>query len=134
MTLVIPVTKSGITYALFVAAGMKVDPLRFVTDQRDEFQVGFMERQAGYAVKPHMHLDRNLTIKGTAEFLYVQEGKMAVTVYDEAWNELHRQEVATGDCMVFLAGGHSMTMLEKTRLIEVKQGPYPGEAQAKVYK
>lgn len=134
MNSVYRVAKNGTIYAIFVGADMKVDPLTFVTDQKDEFQVGVMERDAGYEVKPHMHPDRNVTIKGTAEFLYVQEGKMNVTVYDEAWNVLHEQEVTTGDCMVFLAGGHSMNMTEKTRLIEVKQGPYPGEKEAKVYK
>ena len=31
-----------------------------------------------------------------------------------------------GDVILLAAGGHGMTMLEPTEIIEVKQGPYTG--------
>ena len=59
---------------------------------------------------------------------------MRVTVYDEVWEVLKEEVLSAGDFLVFLEGGHSLTMLEKTRLIEVKQGPYLGDAEAKIYR
>jgi hypothetical protein len=55
-------------------------------------------------------------------------------VFDEEWKELATEELSTGDFLIFFKGGHSVEMLEKSRLIEVKQGPYPGDNAAKSFK
>jgi len=126
-------TKGPDTYAIFVHGRVPVNGANFVTDSTDEFQVGLLERAAGYAVKPHMHPPRDHEIHRMTEFLFVQEGKIRVAVFDEEWKELGMAELSAGDFLVFLRGGHSVQMLEPTRLIEVKQGPYPGDAAAKAF-
>jgi mannose-6-phosphate isomerase-like protein (cupin superfamily) len=70
----------------------------------------------------------------SAEFLYFERGKAKVIVFDEAWNAVAEEVVNGGDFLLFLDGGHSVDMLEPTRFIEVKQGPYPGDKQAKVFR
>ena len=139
---VIPVAKDGKTYALFICGRPELPAegpersrgVKFFTKPTDEFQLGVIERPKGYEVKPHAHPERHATINGTAEFLYVEKGKIQITIFDEQWKEIGQQTVSSGDFLLFLAGGHALTMLEDTRLIEVKQGPYPGDAQAKVYR
>jgi mannose-6-phosphate isomerase-like protein (cupin superfamily) len=128
------VTSSGKTYALFVTDKPKVDAAKFFTQHSDEFQVGVFERPTGYEVKPHMHPAAKQTVRHTTEFLYFEEGGAQVTIFDEDWNELHRQSVKAGDFLVFFRGGHSLVMEQETRLVEVKQGPYPGDSSAKVFK
>ena len=134
MSAVTPIAKNGVTYALFVSGRVSIDGITFLTQQTDEFQIGVMERPKGYKVKPHQHPPRDVVVHHTTEFLYVEEGKAEITVFDEQWNELHTHVVSTGDCLVFFRGGHALTMLERTRLLEVKQGPYPGDGGAKVFR
>lgn len=143
MSSVIPVAKNGVSYALFVcgrqAAGDSENSpagsgAKFFTQPSDEFQVGIIERPAGYEVKAHQHPGRNDTIYHTTEFLYVEKGKAKVTVFDEEWAALHEQVISAGDFMISFRGGHQFKILEPVRFIEVKQGPYPGDGKAKVFR
>lgn len=133
MSSVTPVTHNGATYALFVCGRPAVDQAKFFTKNSDEFQVGIFEREKGYEVKAHQHPPRNDVITRTAEFLYVEKGRASVTVFDEDWNTLHEQEISAGDFLLFFRGGHALTMLEPTRLVEVKQGPYEGDRGGKIF-
>jgi mannose-6-phosphate isomerase-like protein (cupin superfamily) len=127
------ITKGDITYALLMKSVSQPDGVRFLTEQQDNFQVGFMNRPAGYEVKPHTHppYDRSLTT--TSEFLLIQEGRVKIQVFDDAWEILCEEELVTGDSLIFFRGGHALTMLEPTKMIEVKQGPYPGDTGAKTF-
>lgn len=130
----ITIRHNGQIYVLFICGHPPVKDAQFFTKPDDEFQVGIFERKKGYEVKAHQHQERNDTIHHTSEFLYVEEGSAKVTVFDEEWKELHSQVVKAGDFLVFFRGGHHLMMLEKTRLIEVKQGPYKGDSSAKVFR
>ena len=134
MSSVTPVTKDSLTYALFVCGRPPVDGAKFLTENADEFQVGIMERPKGYDVKPHQHPARSNVISRTTEFLYIEEGKVEATVFDEDWKEIGRQILSAGDFLVFFRGGHTLTMIEPTRLVEVKQGPFLGDAKGKTFR
>jgi len=121
------VTKDGRTYALFFSRSLSTDGIRFLTEHEDMFQVGLMERPKGYKVKPHQHAERSTELRTVSEFIYVEKGKVCVTVFDEAWEEISQQELSGGDSLLFLRGGHSLTVLESARMIEVKQGPFAGD-------
>jgi hypothetical protein len=108
--------------------------VQFLTDAADALQVGLFERPQGYCVAPHTHPPKERTVTGTPEFLYVEEGEIAVVVFDEAWRELGTDTLSAGDFLLFLRGGHSVTMRAPTRLLEVKQGPFPGDGEAKTYR
>ena len=134
MSSVLPVAKNGISYALFICGRPVVEGAKFFTQNADEFQVGVFEREKGYEVKAHQHPPRQETITRTTEFLYVEKGKAEVTVFDEDWNVLQKQTVGAGDFLVFFRGGHHLVMLEPTRLVEVKQGPYSDTAAMKIFR
>ncbi len=53
-------------------------------------------------------------------------------VFDDEQQLVTTRELKTGDVMVMVGGGHGFRMLEKTVLLEVKQGPYHGTDE-KVY-
>ncbi len=125
--------KDGIRYASFFHA-LTVDGPRFVSRQTDEFQFGVIERPAGYEVSPHTHPRIPHTVEHVSEFIFVEKGEMEVTVYDESWVELGTEMLRTGDFLLFYRGGHSLKMLKPTRMIEVKQGPYPGDEKAKTFR
>jgi len=131
---VVTVAKDGQTYALFFRRGMEVDGARFLTPDEATLQVGYFNRSAGYEVKPHCHTESDVHIRTYAEFLYIESGKAQVTIYDDEWNVLAEQVVEGGDFLLFLRGGHGVEVLEPTRFIEVKQGPYPGDGDAKIFR
>ncbi len=134
MSELLKVQKDGTVYALFVCGTLDVDAVKFLTEPTDEIQVGVMKRPRGYEVKPHAHPPLDRRIHSTGEFLYIQEGKVRVRVFDEDWQVLRVQELAAGDFLLFLAGGHSVEVIEDCRMIEVKQGPYLGDDKSKVFR
>lgn len=127
------IAKDGTTYALFFRKDISSGGAKFFTQDEDAFQVGVLERPAGYEVQPHLHPERPIEVRTVSEFLYIEKGSARVTVLDEQWEELGSQELSAGDFLLFLRGGHTITMLEDTRMIEVKQGPFLGDDGAKVF-
>jgi hypothetical protein len=48
--------------------------------------------------------------------------------YDDERNYLESRILHQGDVLLLASGGHGFEMLEPCEIIEVKQGPYAGEA------
>lgn len=44
---------------------------------------------------------------------------------------MERVILEAGDTILLVSGGHGFTVLEEVEMIEVKQGPYSGEADKK---
>jgi len=72
----------------------------------------------------HKRLERRLV--GTSEVLIVRKGRCLMDVYNDDRALVATRELATGDIMLMVGGGHGFRMLEDTVLLEVKQGPYIG--------
>ncbi|OGJ59873.1 hypothetical protein A2881_01930 [Candidatus Peribacteria bacterium RIFCSPHIGHO2_01_FULL_55_13] len=126
------ITAHGRTLAI-IGKKPKVDGIKFVTEPQDPFQVGIMERPKGYEVKPHRHPDRPITVESVSEFFYVEKGKVRLTVFDDQWNPVGKEEIGAGEFALILGGGHGVEFLEDTRMHEVKQGPYPGDSGSKEF-
>jgi len=121
--------------ALVFRSGMEVpDGVRFFTPPDNPFQVGMHHRTKGTKLSPHIHrIDHPLTIDVIQELLVVISGKIQVTVF--ATDETHVSTVvlSTGDSILLMGGGHSVEFIETTQLFELKQGPYAGSKNAKIY-
>lgn len=128
------IEKNGRLYALVVPRNLPVDGVQFLTPQESPFQVGVMERPAGYSVHPHRHPPASLPISSVSEFLYIERGRVRAVIYDDGWTVIGEELLSAGDGLLLLAGGHSFDILESCRMIEVKQGPYLGDEQAKVFR
>ncbi|TSC96666.1 MAG: hypothetical protein Greene101449_1412 [Candidatus Peregrinibacteria bacterium Greene1014_49] len=124
------ITAHGRTLAL-IGKHVQVDGIKFIT--KDPLQVGIMERPKGYEVKPHRHPDRSITVQSVSEFFYVESGKVRLTIFDDSWNPVAKEEISTGEFALILSGGHGVEFLEDTRMHEVKQGPYPGDSGSKEF-
>jgi mannose-6-phosphate isomerase-like protein (cupin superfamily) len=53
---------------------------------------------------------------------------LRVDFFDQQQNYLESRILETGDVILLAAGGHGFEALEEIEIIEVKQGPYAGEA------
>lgn len=127
------VNKDDIPYAIFCKK-TRADSVRFFTAPDDDFQVGLMERPAGYQVKAHAHPRSSKVIKSVGEFLYLESGTIRVEVFDEEWVQLANELLQAGDFVVLFRGGHSVTVVSAARFIEVKQGPLPEHEVAKLFR
>jgi quercetin dioxygenase-like cupin family protein len=98
----------------------------FYTSPDSNLQVGKIVYPRGGEIPRHTHRQVTRTVCETSEVLVVQKGRMIIDVYDDSYALVESREMARGDVVILLAGGHGFRLLEDTVLLEVKQGPYSG--------
>jgi hypothetical protein len=98
--------------------------IEFFTDAENELQLGMFVRGAGYKVEPHSHACKPFLLRSMQEFIMLRTGKIAVTFYTDGGEKYRKIILKPGDGVLILQGGHSLAFLEKSSLLEVKQGPY----------
>ena len=114
--------------ALILRASFRVDGIRFFTPDDFSQQLGYMNRPKGYVIPPHVHNAVERSVHYTKEVLFIRSGRVRVDFYDDEQNYLESRILAAGDVILLAYGGHGFEMLEAAEMIEVKQGPYAGEA------
>ena len=96
----------------------------------DDFsqQLAYMNRPAGHVIPPHVHNPVPREVQFTKEVLFIKSGKVRIDFYDNDRTYLDSRILGQGDVLLLAFGGHGFQMLEASEIIEVKQGPYAGEA------
>lgn len=120
--------------ALVVTKNLQTDSISFVTPPTYPIQIGLLQHKGGKTVPLHFHNDFKYEVSTTHEILYVERGEMTVTITDNQWKEIFKDTLTSGDLVLLMDGGHTVTFSEDARVWEFKQGPYPGDALAKVFK
>jgi hypothetical protein len=100
------------------------DGIEFLTPDNYSQQLGFMDRPVGYSIPPHVHNPVVREVVWTQEVLFIKSGKVRVDFYDRNKKYLKSMILEMGDIILLAGGGHGFEMLEKSEMIEVKQGPY----------
>lgn len=118
----------GVELALILRASFRRDGIEFLTPDTHTQQLGYMNRPAGYVIPPHVHNPVPREVRYTKEVLFIRSGRLRVDFYDEERNYLESTVLAAGDVVLLAFGGHGFEMLEPTEIVEVKQGPYVGDA------
>jgi mannose-6-phosphate isomerase-like protein (cupin superfamily) len=114
--------------ALIIRHSYHKDGIEFFTPNSYSQQIGYMNRPAGYIIPPHVHNPVVREVQYTKEVLFIKSGRLRVDFYTDAQEYLESIILQTGDVILLAYGGHGFEMLEPTEIIEVKQGPYAGEA------
>jgi mannose-6-phosphate isomerase-like protein (cupin superfamily) len=114
--------------ALILRAGFRADGIRFFTPNDFSQQLGYMNRPQGYVIPPHVHNAVERSVHYTKEVLFIRSGRVRVDFYDDGQNYLESRILGAGDVILLAFGGHGFEMLEPTEMVEVKQGPYAGDA------
>ena len=116
----------GKTLALIVRARFNNEGVNFITDENSPLQVGVLKHPQGFKIKPHIHRASKKIINSIQEVLHVEYGRMGVNFYDDNGEQIGGAVINMGDTILLIAGGHGFDMLEDSKMIEVKQGPYEG--------
>ena len=119
---------NGKLLALILRASFHADGIRFFTPSDFSQQLGYMNRPQGYVIPPHVHNAVTRSVHYTKEVLFIKSGKVRVDFYDDDQNYLESRILGAGDVILLAFGGHGFEMLEACEMIEVKQGPYAGDA------
>ena len=116
----------GRPLAIILRAAYEPESIEFLTSQDESLQLGVMRRPKGHVITPHLHKPVERTVQYTYEALYIVRGRVEVTFFNERREVVTRRELAQGDCVMLMTGGHGFRVLEDCKMIEVKQGPYAG--------
>ena len=104
----------------------------FFGEPGDYLQVGYMDLEKSEKIQPHKHKNRETLITSTLEVLYIISGKMKANFYNDNNKRIISKIIYSGDLIVLLSGAHGFEFIEKTKMIEIKQGPYRGKEKDKV--
>jgi hypothetical protein len=63
----------------------------------------------------------------------VKKGSCILDVYTREGHLVCSIQLGEGDLMLMVGGGHGFRMLEDTVLLEVKQGPYTGIDEKRLF-
>jgi len=114
--------------ALIIRAGYDEPGIQFFTPANFSQQVAFMKHPAGHKIAAHVHNLQLRQVLYTQEVLFLKRGKVKVNLYASDREFIGSRIISAGDLILLCGGGHSFEILEESSMIEVKQGPYAGDA------
>ncbi len=114
--------------AIIISSNFYKKGIEFFTPGDFSQQLGYMNRPTGYVIEPHIHnhIERKVTL--TQEVLFIKSGKVRVDFYNDEKTFIESKILQQGDVILLASGGHGFEILEDCEMIEVKQGPYSGDA------
>lgn len=122
------ISQSGRVLATLLRTTYHDQGIKFFTPDEYSQQLAYMNRVQGYVIQPHVHNAVPRQVEFTKEVLFIKSGKVRVDFYDDEQNYLESRILNPGDVILLAFGGHGFEMLEASEIIEVKQGPYAGDA------
>lgn len=108
--------------------------IKFVTPDDFSQQLAFMRHPAGKIIEPHVHNPVQRQVHFTKEVLFIRKGKLRVDFYTDEQEYVESYILVSGDVILLSEGGHGFEVLEEIEMVEVKQGPYAGEADKTRFK
>lgn len=124
---IVEVKQDDQVLAIILRASYRENGIHFLTSHDLSQQLAFMRHPPGKKIAPHVHNPVERQVRFTQETLFIRKGRLRVDFYDESRQYLESYELASGDVILLIKGGHGFEILEDTDLVEVKQGPYAGE-------
>ena len=121
------INDKGAILAVVVRGNDWPESLHFHTNDEDFLQVGTWNYPKGKKSSTHSHKIAERITNRTNEAIYVRQGKLEASIYSEEDSLLKKVTLGEGDMILIFGGGHSFEALEdRTKVLEIKNGPYPG--------
>jgi mannose-6-phosphate isomerase-like protein (cupin superfamily) len=117
----------SVVYAMIIRSSFSADGVNFFTPNDFSQQLAYMHHPAGKVIDAHVHNPVPREVHYTLEVLFIRRGRLRVDFYDKERNYLESRELAQGDTILLVEGGHGFEVIEEVEMIEVKQGPYAGD-------
>jgi mannose-6-phosphate isomerase-like protein (cupin superfamily) len=124
----------GIEFAIILRSSFQEPGIHFFTPGDFSQQLGYMRHPAGHVIEPHVHNPVQRAVHFTREALFLRRGRLRVDFFTDTGAYLESRELGAGDVILLAAGGHGFEALEEIEMVEVKQGPYLGDADKTRFK
>ena len=124
---IIEIRNKKILYALVIKKKRRFikNGVDFLTKDQDLLQLGFINHKKNYHIKSHIHLKKPRIINYCTEVLLIEKGKVKIKFFNNNNSDIKKDKILNkGDIIILFQGGHGFKILEKTQIIEIKQGPY----------
>ena len=123
----------GKALALIIYGQQIEEGVSFFTANESPLQVGQHAHKKGKTILAHRHCPVKIERVGSMyEVLFIQEGKVRVTFYEDEGGKIDSRIIQAGDMILLMEGGHGFEFLEDTKMIEIKQGPYRSESRKNI--
>ena len=96
----------------------------FFTDHYLDFQIASFDLNKGENIERHIHNEQKRLINTTSEVIILVDGHIKFEIYDNDLQHVKNIELKSGEIISLFSGGHALEVLEDSKFIEVKQGPY----------
>jgi mannose-6-phosphate isomerase-like protein (cupin superfamily) len=114
--------------AIIVPASFDKPGIEFLTSNELSQQLASMSYAPGKVIPAHTHNPVQRNVSYTQEALFIRKGRVRVDFYTRHGEYQKSRVLGQGDVILLIAGGHGFEVLEDLNMIEVKQGPYVGDA------
>ena len=123
----------GICYAEIIWADTSVEQTTFFSPAESSFQFGLLAHKAGFVEPPHYHKPFTRSIDDLQQMFVVQRGVVAVELFADNGEQLREIVLRQGDAIVLIHGIHAIRVIEDMQCVSVKQGPFLGMENDKVF-
>lgn len=127
------ITDGGQIYALVLRRYFSRSGIHFFTPGEFSQQLAFLIHKKGKIIERHRHKMVKREVWRTQEVLVLLEGRLKVIVFNEKGRKLKTVFLKPGDTILLARGGHSVKILDNSKIVEVKQGPYIGGDDKEFY-
>ena len=120
--------------AIIMQASFRPAGVNFCTPGNFSQQVAFIGHPKGKIIEAHVHNPVHRDVLTTQEVLHIRSGRLRVDFYDLDWKYIKSIILQAGDTIILVSGGHGFEVLDNLEMIEIKQGPYVGDADKTRFK
>lgn len=115
---------NGDLLAIIIRKEYEPDGLEFFSEPHLGQQVAMMRHKKGHIIQKHIHKSSLKEIRGTTEVLLILDGLVEMEIYNKDREFVKIVSLRSGDVLFLISGGHGFKILEDSKMLEVKQGPY----------
>ncbi len=120
------ITHRGKLYAVYFDVMEANEGLSFISEDNDFIQVGIWNYQPNKVLPAHFHNEYIREATRTCESIYIVKGKVKCNIYTKSGKLINTFTLNKNKMAIQLYGVHEYIILEKSIVIETKNGPYFG--------
>lgn len=121
-------------FAIIIKSDYSKEGVEFFTPNEFSQQLAYMKHPKGKKIDAHVHNSVSREVLYTKEVLIIKKGKLKVDFYEENQTYIESTVISEGDVILLAYGGHGFECIEEVEMIEIKQGPYLGDADKTRFK
>ena len=123
----------GKVLAIVLRSGHESQGVQFFSRPEYPLQLGLLQHSKDTHIKPHIHHSTTKIVNEIQEVLHLEYGRVEAEFFRNSGQRVASCLLNEGDTILLVSGGHGFRILEETKMLEIKQGPYESREEDKKY-